>query len=665
MKTNIKLQYLIGACILCLFASCNDYLDREPLSQITPDAYLNEESQLAAYAINLYTDILPVFNTGLDRHTDIIAGSGYDNRYVPGEWKTGQTGGNWSFTTIYKINYFLDQVIPIWKENGISGNPDNINHYIGEMYFLRAFEYAKKHNEFGDFPIIRNILPDQKEPLVEASKRSPRNEVARFILSDLDSAIMLLKPIAPDGKKQRISSYCAQLVKSREALFEATWLKYFKDTPLVPNGTGWPGKSKEYNASYQYPSGNIDNEIDFFLAQAMEAAQAVADNIQLVENSGILQQSESDISNPYYDIYTSLDLSGFDEILLWRQYSKEMGITHNVPVDMQTANAGNGLTRGLVDGFLMANGLPIYAAGSGYEGDDYIADVRKNRDGRLWLFLKEPGQINVIWDSPEGTHASPIEETPPITHSDGGRRYVTGYTIRKGASFYGNQCGNWLGYTGMPVFRAVEAYLNYMEACYEKNGTLDPKAQDYWRAIRNRARTDADFNKTITATDMEQEKKNDWGAYSGGQLVDATLYNIRRERRCELMSEGYRYDDLKRWRSMDQMITTPYHIEGFKIWGPMAEWYNTGADGSSILIYGLDNDQSNVSSPQLGVYLRPYEILGRSLVLEGYKWTMAHYLSPIAIQNFLNTTENNDISQSPIYQNPGWPLSANQGATDL
>jgi len=313
----------------------------------------------------------------------------------------------------------------------------------------------------------------------------------------------------------------------------------------------------------------------------------------------------------------------------------------------------------------MANGLPIYAAGSGYEGDDYIADVRKNRDGRLWLFLKEPGQINVIWDSPEGTHASPIEETPPITHSDGGRRYVTGYTIRKGASFYGNQCGNWLGYTGMPVFRAVEAYLNYMEACYEKNGTLDPKAQDYWRAIRNRARTDADFNKTITATDMEQEKKNDWGAYSGGQLVDATLYNIRRERRCELMSEGYRYDDLKRWRSMDQMITTPYHIEGFKIWGPMAEWYNTGADGSSILIYGLDNDQSNVSSPQLGVYLRPYEILGRSLVLEGYKWTMAHYLSPIAIQNFLNTTENNDISQSPIYQNPGWPLSANQGATDL
>ena len=43
------------------------------------------------------------------------------------------------------------------------------------------------------FPIIIHPLPDDKEALSEASKRSPRNEVARFILSDLDKAITLLK----------------------------------------------------------------------------------------------------------------------------------------------------------------------------------------------------------------------------------------------------------------------------------------------------------------------------------------------------------------------------------------------------------------------------------------------------------------------------------------
>jgi len=50
-------------------------------------------------------------------------------------------------------------------------------------------------------------------------------------------------------------------------------------------------------------------------------------------------------------------------------------------------------------------------------------------------------------------------------------------------------------------------------------------------------------------------------------------------------------------------------------------------------------------------------------VFNGYKWTMAHYLNPIAVQNFLITSENNDVIGSPIYQNPGWPLIPNQGPT--
>ena len=59
--------------------------------------------------------------------------------------------------------------------------------------------------------------------------------------------------------------------------------------------------------------------------------------------------------------------------------------------------------------------------------------------------------------------------------------------------------------------RASDALLNYMEACYEKNGNLDAKAQSYWRAFRERAHPDTDYNKTIAATVMSEEAKNDWG----------------------------------------------------------------------------------------------------------------------------------------------------------
>ena len=97
-----------------------------------------------------------------------------------------------------------------------------------------------------------------------------------------------------------------------------------------------------------------------------------------------------------------------------------------------------------------------------------------------------------------------------------------------------------------------------MEACYEKTGSLDAKAQKYWKALRTRAGVDDDYAKTIAATDLSKE--NDLAVYSGSKMVDVTLYNIRRERRCEFIGEGMRWDDLKRWRSWDQLLTKPYII---------------------------------------------------------------------------------------------------------
>ena len=200
-----------------------------------------------------------------------------------------------------------------------------------------------------------------------------------------------------------------------------------------------------------------------------------------------------------------------------------------------------------------------------------------------------------------------------------------------------------------------------MEACYERYGYLDDRAKEFWRALRDRAHVDTNFDKTIAATVVSEEAKNDWGAYSGGRLIDATLYNIRRERRCELMAESLRFMDLCRWRAMDQMIQTPYHIEGMKIWGEMQNWY-LNDDGSSKLVYGIDNSSANVSEPSRSQYLRPYEKASGSLVYDGYRWAMAHYLSPICIQHMLITAGGTDLSDSPVYQNPGWPSVANLGA---
>lgn len=660
MKTIKKILYFIACALVVLTTSCNDFLDKEPTSTITDGNYFSSADQLDAYLNSIYSDVLPshdAWGYGLfqgDNATDNMAGKNYDNRYVPGEWRVSQTGGTWNFDLISKCNYFFDKVLPKAETGGINGRSELINHYIGEMYFLRASVYFSRLQSLGDYPIITTQLSDEMEVLVEASKRYPRNEVARFIIQDLDRAIELMGNKI-ENRKTRINQDAALLLKSRVALFEGTWLKYFKGTAFVPNGPEWPGASKDYNKGYRYPSGDIDQEIAYFLDIAIVASAAVSERFTLTNNTGTIQQSQNEAVNPYMNMFGDIDLSSYSEVLLWREYNKDFRVNHNVVNMAQRGGNGVGLTRGMVDGFLMNDGLPIYAS-QNYNGDEDLTSVRAGRDSRLFLFLKEPGQLNVLYENPIGDHARIIEGIPDILNSSEPELYSTGYAIRKGNNYDQSHCANGGAFTGAISYRGVEAYLNYIEAYYERHGNLNDIAANYWKKIRERAKVDQDYNKTIANTNMTIESQNDWGAYSGGRLIDAMLFNIRRERRCELMAEGLRYMDLRRWRAMDQMLSIPYHIEGFKLWGTMQNWY------SGKLVHGMANDKSNVSSPDRSEYLRPYEITDKSLAKDGYRWAMAHYLDPIAIQHILVSSQDGDYTTSPIYQNPYWPLQANDGA---
>ena len=141
----ITLSLLAGASLL---TSCEDFLDREPLDSVTPDTYLKNESQLAAYAINAYSfNIHSGYNGG-----PIVSDNGTDNQataspnttyWEPGQWRVG-TYDAWGFGTIRNLNYFLEIVIPRWEAGEIEGVEKNIKQYIGEIYFLRAWEYFSK-----------------------------------------------------------------------------------------------------------------------------------------------------------------------------------------------------------------------------------------------------------------------------------------------------------------------------------------------------------------------------------------------------------------------------------------------------------------------------------------------------------------------------------------
>lgn len=659
-------KVLLLSCSLAILPACDDFLDEEPQSEVSPEKYLLNESQLEAYVNKYYADydnwksdsddkggMIPSFwgsENGStykdDNATDNQQGT--NGRYLKDTWTVAQSGGKWNFTNINALNYYLQTVVPRLENGELTGTESNLKHLVGEGYFLRALEYFFRLQRLGDFPIVKTVLPDEQEALTEASKRSPRNEVARFILSDLDQAISLMNN---NVKKTRLSKNAALLLKSRVALFEATWEKYHAGTALVPNGTGWPGAGKDYNAGYQFPSGSIEKEIEFFLTEAMSAASQVADAVQLTENNQIIRDQASKGKNPYYDMFASHDPSGYSEVIMYRGYDLSLNNSHHF--NHYLYSGGNtGYTHQFEQVFLMENGLPIYAAGSGYAGDDYITDTKIGRDWRWRLFMKAPKEAKAV-DNIATVEYFP--EAPRLYVSDAKNATSTGYIQGKGYSLDYNDQLLGKDQTAFVVYRASEAYLNYIEASYLKNGNIDATADKYWKALRARAGVDTDYQKTINATDMSKEALNGWDAYSHGALVDATLYNIRRERRCEFIGEGFRYMDLIRWRALDQL--NGYQLEGAKIFGPMKSIF-----GDNLKYDQADEKNNNVSSPSLSDYLRPNQVTSINQYYNGLYFYEAHYLDPIAVQHFMITSpDGSTVSQSPIYQNPGWPITA--GAT--
>ena len=670
--------------ILCLgmtVTSCSDFLDRPPLDQISPDSYYTTADQLGTFTINYYTSIFPnnsgwfagvaTFDDGTDNQASRGGNSGM---YLQDQWKVPTSGGI-GMNAIRNVNKFINESEAKIAAGKVTGTPEQINQYMGEAYFIRAMLYYSKLQDYGDFPIVLKELNIDND-LVEASKRQPRNLVARQILSDMDKAIDKLQVNV--ASKVRINKNAALAMKSRMALYEATFEKYHRGTGRVPGDANWPGKNKEWNKNFTI---NQDDEVNFFLDQAIDAAKKVCDAVPLkTQNSHVMNPSaigQYNGWNAYYDMFASPDLSKYPEVLLWRQFNSNLtpSLAHLTSNKLR-GGVATGWTRGLVESFLMKNGLPIYASGSGYHGDTTIDMAKTDRDERLQLFMF--GESDVLGIDQKSIDLAndklPAGATPltkilfnaaTLFATDQASRDVTGYRQRK---FYNYDPAMQLGQTfsdvdGQIIIRVEEAMLNYIEASYLRTGSLDATATGYWTALRARAGITAPISTTIAATDMTKEAdvnrpSYDWAAFSAGHPVDATLYSIRRERRSEFAGEGLRNDDLIRWASLDQVKN--YQIEGVNFWDQIYQNPSFVDKNGVSLIIADGGANATMSAKTLSKYVRPYQIQTTNNILyNGYTFYQAHYLSPFSYQEMQLCSPDRTAENSNLYQNIYWPVEAN------
>lgn len=652
MKKTIYRALLLPLGLFAL-ASCTDFLEKQPLSNVSPETFFTESTHLEAYCNNMHTMFPDHSGTNgtlgrftADQNSDNMVGQSQNDNFLLRRVTVPSSGSYSSFSTIRTINLFLQRTAENLENGTLADNTVN-QHYIGEMYFFRAYVYYSFLTTYGDMPIITEVLDDKTyDELTEANKRQSRNVVARFILDDLDQAIERLqnKGSEPTANR-RVNKQVAQLFKSRVALFEGTWEKYHAGTARVPDrNAGWPGAAMDYNADFSYDNAA---EVQFFLQTAMDAAKAVADFRPLNE------------SDKYVDLYNKMSIGELDamsDVLLARLYSEDaqymnpvIGATHGVdtsypyPEGYGAVGGGNtGYTRSLVNTFLMKSGLPIYAD-SDYRGDATIADALTDRDERISNSIAKEGDY---------IYAGDYFYIPWMVRSGSIAPTTTGYAPHLGYVQDDAIDYNLPSSLQLPLFRVAEAYLNYIEADYVIDGNLSSTGEEYWKSLRRRAGVSDDINATVAATDLSLEE--DLGKYSGETMVDPMLYNIRRERRCELFAtDGLRLDDLYRWRSLDMMENTCFY--GINYWDHYASLFDP--------IYGNETssaaDVLGLSPATDGKYLRMFH--NNNLAQNGYTFDPANYLSPLSYDVFRLACETEgDVSTTVVYQNPDWPVTAGE-----
>ncbi|MFV0592484.1 MAG: RagB/SusD family nutrient uptake outer membrane protein [Draconibacterium sp.] len=258
-----------------------------------------------------------------------------------------------------------------------------------------------------------------------------------------------------------------------------------------------------------------------------------------------------------YDNFNSLflyDGEGSDETILAHEY----GLSDDNKVqswDNRNLEQGQACaTRKLVDLYLCTDGLPIGKSPL-FQGWTNYASEWMNRDPRLLATVLKRG------DNLKGDNAP---WTPTIYSSLSGILYKKYY-----------YAADWpdgkASYIDWMYLRYAEVLLIYAEATYELNEHI----------------SDEDLNLSINKLRDRVEMPHLTNAFVSANGLDMKE-EIRRERACELAMEGFRYDDIMRWKIAEDVL--PETVYGARIYA--AEYINV--DPSKL---NLTNDSIIIAQP--------------------------------------------------------------------
>ena len=514
------------------FFSCEDFLNKDTLDRASNDGYWTNETALRSYAQSFYTNYFVGYAQDYRTFGGYFSGDSYNDDllltssnttdiserfYFPQSSTTGINASTTIWTTQYemirKANVMLEKI------PGMDLYEDVKNHWTGVARFFRAMAYSELVKVYGGVPYI-DVAVDPADKDLLYKDRDDQLTVVNKILEDFTFAVNNVR--VNDGTLQ-VHKYLVGGMMSRNMLYFATWLKYHGTTI----GSGSQAVS--------------NTDLSKFFQGAITGAEAVM-------NSGVYG-----IGNTYNALFSSESLANNPEIVFYREYVYGVFANALMHYNGSESQELGGATANAIESYLCSDGLPI-AQSPLYMGKDdpRIEKAFIDRDPRLYDTF-----VDVV-------------RVYPSTSSRGS---YTGYVAKKFLNEEWYAAGSQY-VTGLnspadaPIMRYAEVLLNYVEARYEIS------------QVGGSAFTQADLDKSINV--IRKRELTKWGetpavertmpsvTLAAGKIsvngtaiedperdadVDPVLWEIRRERRIELMLEGRRNDDLKRWAKYEYLNT--------------------------------------------------------------------------------------------------------------
>lgn len=593
----------IWAC-LSMSSCLNDgFLDVYPKGQQTEATVFTTNDNFKTYAWGLYNVFLgyayntqqtdEIFRGDYEADNMIKGLAGNESQWAYRKAKATDESTHWNYDYIRRVNLMLDHI------DDSEMNETDKEHWRSVGYFFRAYKYFQMLSKFGDIPWVEHALTAESPELY--GKRDARDVVASNILANLKYAEEHIGTNLTVDGKNTINLYVVKALLTRFALFEGTWRKY--------------------------------HELQGAEAYLEECARAAADIIQ----------AYPEVHPQYDEVFNSETLEGVAGILLYKPYETGQ-LMHGLTRMVRTAESYIEATKDAVDSYLCTDGRPVSTTTSRYGGDKNVYGQFRDRDYRLYLTVCPPymvqktnGPSTSEWqytDRPEDREfIDLLTQISGETYHRLPSSNFKGFTVQGqphfknmnwGQGWNASQMGFWVwkyynthtvatsatgvNTTDAPLFRMGEVMVNYAETLCELGRLNQAAADRSINKLRSRAGVAPMVVSEIQADfDLQRDPS-----------VSPLLWEVRRERRVELMGEGFRLDDLRRWRKGYYVNRQPLGV------------YVTGASTKKLKVTeGADADNG---------YVYFFDI--------PQGWQDHYYLYPIPLKQ---------LALNPnLEQNPGW-----------